>query len=164
MSRRYKKLNNYVDSLFDKNFDFIKNIDEEWLLPNVNQMYTDEIYVIPELQELKNKLNFIKSKLNDYPIEEWNMHTKKRNPAGEIVWKIKKNISSELITFAWCKMYECLSSFNIMRPEICKDSKFNSLHLCEAPGAFISALNHYLAVEYPELEVCIFLNQLFKIL
>lgn len=50
-----------------------------------------------------------------------------------------RTLHVELCTQAWVKFYEVLSSFKIV-----PDTDFCSLHLCEAPGAFIAALNHYL--------------------
>ena len=58
----------------------------------------------------------------------------------------------ELCTTAWAKMYESIISFDLLpasggaaighlgtgQPAV------GSVHLCEAPGAFISATNHYI--------------------
>jgi 23S rRNA U2552 (ribose-2'-O)-methylase RlmE/FtsJ len=52
--------------------------------------------------------------------------------------KIRNDYGGQMVTNAWFKMYELLNMFSDIIPEnIC------SFHLCEAPGAFISATNHY---------------------
>src|SRR5208282_4704225 len=49
--------------------------------------------------------------------------------------------NTKRISQAWLKMYEVLTNFDL----ISKDGKtFKSFHLCEAPGNFISAINHYI--------------------
>lgn len=42
----------------------------------------------------------------------------------------------------WTKLHEILWSFINVVPE--SQLKFNSVHLCEAPGAFVASLNHFL--------------------
>lgn len=55
----------------------------------------------------------------------------------------------EMVTNAWLKMYEMLNMF----PEIIPNNKnIKSFHLCEAPGAFVAALNQYLFSKKQELE------------
>lgn len=76
------------------------------------------------------------------------------NHAGAVMSKIKKEINPELLTQAWLKFYECLNQYELVG-SITNES-FSSVHLCEAPGAFISALNHYLVVNHPEVLVFIF--------
>lgn len=49
---------------------------------------------------------------------------------------------------AWAKMQEMLWTFKVVPETV----KFNSVHLCEAPGAFISCLNHYLKTHRPDCE------------
>lgn len=64
-------------------------------------------------------------------------------PEGKLTRTLEKRYNIENISQAWIKMWEMLSDCEIIR-----DSdgltKFNSFHLCEAPGMFILALNHYL--------------------
>ena len=45
-----------------------------------------------------------------------------------------------MVTNAWLKMYEILNNVDIL-DDI---EHLNAFHLCEAPGAFILSLNHYL--------------------
>jgi hypothetical protein len=47
---------------------------------------------------------------------------------------------AEIVTNAWMKMYEILN----LSPDLISKKTTKSFHICEAPGAFISALNHYL--------------------
>uniref|UniRef100_A0A671P306 Cap-specific mRNA (nucleoside-2'-O-)-methyltransferase 2 n=1 Tax=Sinocyclocheilus anshuiensis TaxID=1608454 RepID=A0A671P306_9TELE len=50
----------------------------------------------------------------------------------------------KLCTQAWAKFYEILGTFKLLPDNALKSGELNSIHLCEAPGAFISALNHFL--------------------
>lgn len=136
--------NDENEHIFQKKYKFTRSPD--WTLPPVNELF-NEFYQFDELQQLKHELNAVKSMLNDYPIEEWTKHTKKKDPCGEITFKLKINIKAEFVTIAWCKLFECLHNFKMV-----KDGKLNSLHLCEAPGAFITALNHYLHSTFDEVE------------
>lgn len=133
-----------IRSFFEKRSKYKKC--PEWILPE-NQVLFTEDYKIESLQTLKLELNEVKSKLNDYPIEQWSAHTRKRNPSGEVAWRLKSHIDAEFVTQAWCKFYECLHQFPIV-----SDGTVNSVHLCEAPGAFIAALNHYLHSTYKSVK------------
>jgi cap2 methyltransferase len=73
-------------------------------------------------------------------------HTSFVNRAGSVINRVKKEIYPELLTQAWLKFYECLNEYSLVSGV--KGSSFLSLHLCEAPGAFISALNHYLSLNH----------------
>lgn len=60
-------------------------------------------------------------------------------------------------TIAWAKMYEILEKFSLIARSNSNSNssdnnknKFNSIHLCEVPGAFICALNHYLRTKHRE--------------
>lgn len=100
---------------------------------------------------IKERLNDVKNRLNDYPLEEWSKHTHKRDPAGGIGWSLNSGIHAEFVTKAWCKFYELLSSYPVVRR--CIDGRFNSMHLCEAPGAFVAALNHFLQLNLVQQKV-----------
>merc|ERR1719494_340417 len=94
------------------------------------------------------------SKLNEMPLNKWHKHTKRLNPAGTVTQELKKRAHPELMTQAWQKFYECFQGFNLgPRKRTGEDLEeqilFNSVHLCEAPGAFVTSLNHALSVSYP---------------
>lgn len=112
-------------------------------------------FKVPELEVLKKRLNTTKNLLSPTNQEKWHYHTTITNPAGAVYPKVKSTINPELLTQAWLKFYECLHQFEIVDSSLLsKNSQsFESYHLCEVPGAFISALNHFLKTNHPELKV-----------
>nr|XP_023020464.1 cap-specific mRNA (nucleoside-2'-O-)-methyltransferase 2 [Leptinotarsa decemlineata] len=107
---------------------------------------------IRELQLKKQELNKVKSSLSKYNLKVWRKHTANRDRAGFVMTHLSENIRPELLTQAWCKFYEILSQFPVVPLCAISQHKLVSLHLCEAPGAFVCALNHYLTLNYPGLE------------
>lgn len=57
--------------------------------------------------------------------------------------KILKEHNVEMLTNAWMKMYEIL--YNVMDEIINQKENIKTFHLCEAPGAYISAFNYFLS-------------------
>jgi len=96
-----------------------------------------------QLADHKNKLNYTKSLLNDKEITSWRQHTNFMNPSNGIIPYLKRNFKPELTTKAWCKFHELLCCYNVLGNTI-NENSLNCIHLCEAPGGFISSLNHYL--------------------
>ena len=73
------------------------------------------------------------------------------HPASEVLNDLRNRVKGPLMTQAWLKFYEILSNI----PELISSvdltaDRFTTLHLCEAPGAFISALMSYWANEHSE--------------
>jgi cap2 methyltransferase len=99
---------------------------------------------LPEFIAMREELNGVKSLLNLLPLEKWHKHTRGQNPAGFVIGEVRNKAKPELLTQAWCKFTEILFKYGDLVPE--DTSKFTSVHLCEAPGAFITALNHFLKV------------------
>ena len=103
-----------------------------------------------ELLRLDAELNKTKSLLNDLSLKPWHAHTRRNNPAGTVIQEIRdqtnrhNNGTPELLTQAWCKFTEILNAFALVGRAKEGSQVFKSCHLCEAPGAFITALNHHL--------------------
>ena len=89
----------------------------------------------------------------------WGAHTAFTNRAGFVVRQIRQNHGEvELCTTAWAKMYEAIVTFDLLLAASGQLPKGNSsvgclengqpavgtVHLCEAPGGFISATNHFI--------------------
>ncbi|XP_053962927.1 cap-specific mRNA (nucleoside-2'-O-)-methyltransferase 2 [Anastrepha ludens] len=136
-----------VNRMFEKKFHYQKNDENNWELPAPTELLR-EFYQFEPLQQLKPKLNGVKCKLNDYALEDWSLHTRRQDPSNEIPWRLKNETKAEFVTIAWCKFFECLHSYPLV-----KGPHLNSLHLCELPGAFIAALNHYLYSTYKRDEI-----------
>jgi cap2 methyltransferase len=119
---------------------------EHWLVrqdEDADQLQT----LAPEFLDLRNNLNEVKGKLNRLPLERWHRHTRDVNPAGVVVARVRREANRpELLTQAWCKFTECLNKFNLVREK----RRLHSVHLCEAPGAFVAALNHHLCTQQQE--------------
>ncbi|CAF4838009.1 unnamed protein product [Pieris macdunnoughi] len=131
-----------LHDLFNKKYQF--SFNGEWKLPEQESWFSAPSWKVAGLETLKSRLNFHKSQLNDFSIEEWSSHTRRRNPAGEVSWKVRCLVNPEFLTQAWTKFYECACTYSIIPLEATEEKKMVSLHLCEAPGAFITSLNHFL--------------------
>ncbi|KAH8402465.1 hypothetical protein KR009_012205, partial [Drosophila setifemur] len=138
-----------LEQLFEKKFQYQKpRGNGDWVLPSEDQPIFSEFYQFEALQGLREQLNGVKSRLNDYGVQEWSAHTNRRDPSGEVSWRLKNETKAEFVTVAWCKLFECLHRYPLVQGPV-----MNSLHLCEAPGAFIASLNHYLHSTYREEEI-----------
>lgn len=85
---------------------------------------------------------------NEYYIT-WDAITNQLDYYKYIKNKIKKYYGGQMVTNAWIKLYEILNTF----PEILDSNKtIKSFHLCEAPGAFVSAIHHYLTIKNQNLD------------
>ena len=138
-----------ANTLFNKSFSF-KN-SEPYVLPKPEFIFSEDSWHIEELYQTKAELNDTKSKLNDYCLIQWNEHTRKRNKAGSVQWFIHQKIEPEFVTQAWCKFYEIVSSFPLVPQIAISEGSFTSVHLCEAPGAFVTSLNHWLKTQIPTI-------------
>ncbi|XP_076275397.1 cap methyltransferase 2 isoform X2 [Rhynchophorus ferrugineus] len=127
---------------FERIFHFEK---DSWNLP-VKVFNTDK-FTVDELQDMKQSLNAAKSELNHFDLLEWSHYTKQRDVAGYVMPLLRKTVHPELLTQAWCKFYEIISTFPVFSHSA--SDHLRSLHLCEAPGAFVCALNHYIVLHYP---------------
>lgn len=140
----------------DKEFCKMFVLKPGWPLPDVNAMYTEPEWMLNEFQELKTLLNLTKQKLNDFDLDAWHVHTGKMNPACQVVNHVRRHVRPNFLTQAWCKFYEIACSSDLVSLDEIREeggTSFTSVHLCEAPGAFIAALNHFLAINYEDLRL-----------
>lgn len=139
--------NNYaVDQLYSLNQPVAKNVDETASSNELFDQCEDTWKVLKDLWtedkfiEMKNELNALKNNLNDKDMISWHQHTRSVNLASNIAAEIQQNSRPELLTQAWCKFYEIVTTYLDLQG---KEFLF-SVHLCEAPGAFVTSLNHFM--------------------
>ena len=101
----------------------------------------NESAYISTLQIEKLDLNTVKSKLDQLDISLWHRHTSNMHKFSSLAYKLRSQIKAELPTQAWAKFYSILCEFNLVPSN---KQIFSSFHLCEAPGAFITSLNHFI--------------------
>ena len=134
-----------IDLGVSQQFEKIFHLSKSSLDPiDVSRWFQEKSSSPPrELCEMKDELNRVKSLLNQMPLGKWHKHTRNQNPAGFVINQVRKKAKPELLTQAWCKFTEILHKFpRLVTPD--ESSEFFSLHLCEAPGAFVTALNHFI--------------------
>lgn len=87
--------------------------------------------------KIKKKVMYYKQNLSNYIFDNYNVDVNTPNPPARVA------------TQAWCKMYEILETYKskiFTKNKITNgnNSSFSVFHLCEAPGAFILATNHFI--------------------
>ena len=86
-----------MDELFNKKFRFV-NENDEWKLPSHSVVFTEDLFEINKLKELKEQLNQTRSKLEHKNSGLWGNHTWVTNRAGLIVPVLRRDFEPELCT------------------------------------------------------------------
>lgn len=132
-----------------------KNDPKNW-----KKDFPDYIYKYDELLKIKTELNTTKHLLDafrknpkdsaayDTMSDLVRPHDSLRGARGVLV----QEFNAEIVTNAWLKMFEAMLFVDPILEKINKkrdDKHFNSMHIAEAPGNFMLAINHYLRTNYP---------------
>eukprot|EP00730_Choanoeca_flexa_P005875 TRINITY_DN12039_c0_g1_i1.p2 TRINITY_DN12039_c0_g1~~TRINITY_DN12039_c0_g1_i1.p2 ORF type:complete len:1011 (+),score=215.15 TRINITY_DN12039_c0_g1_i1:4924-7956(+) len=127
--------------LFEKHFTF----DTSQVTPaTAAQLFVPgSAEIRPDMKAAKDSLNGVKSKLDTLDQALWYKMARSNNPTGCVVRDLRNRYQVEMPTIAWSKMFELLSKYQLGQTAL-KNAKVNTVHVCEAPGAFIAATNHYL--------------------
>lgn len=133
-----------IQGLFNKVQTYVKPSNGEWSIPEPNVALRQQAEEHSRLQALKASLNAVKNRLSDKNVQVWHQHTNSTNRAGKVITAVRSAANPEICTQAWCKFYEILGTFSLLPDEALQSGELNTVHLCEAPGAFITALNHYI--------------------
>ncbi|CAF4445981.1 unnamed protein product, partial [Rotaria magnacalcarata] len=142
-TRKRQNDNEYSDEAKRKNIESSRTNLRFDFVANNSIGNADVSSLLEKLTTIKQQLNDVKSLLSDKDIIDWNRHTAYMNTASTIVPYLREKLNIEIGTQAWAKMYEILANFDLIN-DVNKNPRLTTLHLCEAPGAFISALNHFL--------------------
>lgn len=141
-----KKYISKPGSFIEKEYVFSR---EDAVLPPIDSLFESPEYTLSELTEMKKMLSDTKNLLDHYDLAEWGTHTNYTSLTSLIVRELRKKIAPELCTIAWTKMYEMLYAYELCGKDREKEKdKVKTLHVCEAPGGFICATNHYLKREH----------------
>ena len=132
------EFNNRKNKLYKDKFKNISNDDN-----------TNLISICDELNKISSLFHIIMSAIDSRNIKNWNSEKKKSRYYDKGIYgldKLKTLISNKYnngfeLSQAWLKMYEICTLFNIISK---KKKTFNSMHICELPGNFIAAINHYI--------------------
>ena len=126
-----KKLKHTMMSLEDAIFESNNSIEQVGRLMDVRKDFTksnpNELY-----DTLKEKLRFYKGPGKIKHI---------RN-VEELHLTLSKRLNNFNISQAWIKMYEIIMDCDLVPTN--RKGSFKSFHICEAPGTFISCINHYI--------------------
>lgn len=71
----------------------------------------------------------------------WYRLSKFANLTSKVMWRLREKCRTEICTTAWAKMYEMLAHYQLLPAQ--GNEQLHTVHVCEAPGAFISATNHF---------------------
>ncbi|EJD75425.1 hypothetical protein, variant [Loa loa] len=112
-----------------------------------SKTFTDE-ELASQSWNLSSSLNDLREMIPSNHLDDWRKHTSFTHPLRSFIReRAKSAYSTEYSTQAFFKFYEILMRFSHLC-FLCSDTKhIRSFHLCESPGAFISALNVYLILQ-----------------
>ncbi len=101
-------------------------------LLSIDSLFSTPGFEVVKAQQCSQALCATKSQLDDKDSRVWKKHTKKTLLNKEVTFAVRDSVGAEMCTIAFLKMYEMLYAYDLVQPA--EPEKFNSLHLCEAPG------------------------------
>ncbi|MEM0354021.1 MAG: FtsJ-like methyltransferase family protein [Thermoplasmata archaeon] len=147
-----------MDKEFDNSTKFF-SVKTSTVIPWIKPVKPDSLYnisVYRKLLEKRAELNYYKRVMDTKPSTIFTSN-KTADSSYFLTWeqlmsimnlykKIKRTLllqyRAEVVSNAWLKLYEILNIFADLIP--IKET-IKTFHLCEAPGAFILATNHYIS-------------------
>jgi len=136
--------------LYTMNYDEIYIIDNQKsemrikLEDKENKKYNEYVEYI---NEESNKLKLIKFYIDSKRLDKWNEITTEINIRKSITNYLDKNYEIKN-SRAFVKMYDIL---NLVKLIDFNKKEIKTLHVCEAPGNFINAMNYYIKSNKPEM-------------
>ncbi|KAL8438972.1 hypothetical protein Efla_006917 [Eimeria flavescens] len=126
----------------------------------VKQVGRSAAYAASELLAVQQRLERSREALSSIPIQEWKRHTSRMDTLKQVIPTVKQKVHDsqghfpELLINSWTKLYEILAKTPILRPKVeqlqqqQKQPKVvKSVHLCECPGGFVAATNHFIKTQ-----------------
>lgn len=98
------------------------------------------------MASLQTELQQRKSLIAQISTERWKLCRDLICPASMVPHHLRNQ--HPMASFAWVKMMELLQHLKILLPN---QQTFHSLHLCEAPGAFVAAFRYYMQTWCPHI-------------
>ncbi|ARF10772.1 FtsJ-like methyltransferase [Hokovirus HKV1] len=99
------------------------------------------------LQNTNNMQTLLKNKMDEFNDITVNVNKKNMDQAKiryffsyEVIDHVQKNFDAEYVTNAWLKCYEIITLFKL----IPQNDTINYFGICEQPGAFLYAINHFI--------------------
>jgi len=135
----------------DKEFTFSSTKGAETPLPPSDHIFSSDSYIVEGLVDIKKRLEETKCMLSNYDLDRWSSHTNFTSLSSTVIRELKKDIAPEMCTVAWTKFYEMLCAYDLLSLTD-GDNSIKTLHICEAPGGFICALNHLLKTRHKQVQ------------
>eukprot|EP00698_Gefionella_okellyi_P008577 TRINITY_DN2130_c0_g1_i1.p1 TRINITY_DN2130_c0_g1~~TRINITY_DN2130_c0_g1_i1.p1 ORF type:complete len:833 (+),score=195.15 TRINITY_DN2130_c0_g1_i1:60-2558(+) len=132
--------------------EYLPSVPES-ALPRIEELFVAPAFVNQELRPIKLDLNTTRDKLDHVDLKLWGKHTDTTSRTQRICAQLRKRYSPEMMSIAWTKMFEMLYQYQFTERSgaLSKPNEFRTFHLCEAPGAFICATNHYVRQNHPHM-------------
>ena len=119
---------------------------------NISDEKLDKLIDMPKKRFIKLKTQL---EMADYTIDTRNIYDwdnlkkvvrfyRPNDTAKHLKTIIEKKFNQKSISQAWVKMYEIIVKYDLIKN---KNDTYKTFHLCEAPGNFISATNHYIKTQ-----------------
>ena len=147
------KYDEIITKLIEQSYNM--NYDNIYIIDNINDSLDVSLNNIIKLNTNYNnnydhyndyinnsiiRLKLIKFYIDSRKLERWRIITDEINIRKSIIKYVDQNYNIKN-SRAFVKMYDILNIVNVIDINI---KQLNSLHVCEAPGNFINAINYYI--------------------
>lgn len=118
------------------------------------QDFTNKYGIIEDLQSCKEKLNKKKQSIellapNEEKMNEYQKLVQYVDRYKSMRKRFMRSYGVRNVTNAWIKMYEILHTFDSVFFK--RVDKISTMHLCEAPGAFIMVFDHFIKTHHKDM-------------